>query len=196
MKPSAAVISPAAGALRDDHVVTVRRLCSGDGDAVQAFVRALSPAAKRMRFFAAVRELAPWQIERMTNGTDRQDVSFAAFRRHESDPRILALAECVATEGEGEFGLAVADDCTRQGLGRKLLELLLAHAAQAGLSALAGLVLPENEPMLALAAALGFHFLDAEDGLIRVWRPLAAVKAFTWHHFVGGMARNREVALS
>jgi RimJ/RimL family protein N-acetyltransferase len=196
MNSSALATHRATIALRDGRVVSVRRLRSGDADAVQAFVRALSPAARRMRFFAGIRELAARQIERMIAGTDRGDVTFAALEATSLGPRIVAVAECVVIEDEGEFAVMVADDRTQQGLGRALVEMLLAHAARAGLRALGGIVLPDNEPMLALAAALGFHFLDAEDGLIRVHRSIAAAGASGWRGLARSGARHAEVALS
>jgi len=58
----------------------------------------------------------------------------------------------------------VADAWQGRGLGRALMELLIARARARGYSRLVGNVLAVNAPMLGLAASLGFtHAMDPED---------------------------------
>jgi acetyltransferase len=71
-----------------------------------------------------------------------------------------------------EFALAVADDWQGLGLGRRLLQTLLAAARVQGLDMLYGDALRDNAPMLALTRSMGFarqtHPDDAR--LVRVHR--------------------------
>ena len=71
---------------------------------------------------------------------------------------ILGVARLVTNPDNisAEFGIAVASDLHRRGLGRLLLTRLVEYARTRGLSELVGDVLRENVAMLALAAKLGF----------------------------------------
>jgi len=89
-----------------------------------------------------------------------------------------------------EFGIAVADEWQGLGLGlgRRLMQSLLAAARAQGLQTLYGDVLRDNQPMLALALSLGFtrqaHPDDAR--LVRVQRaPDAATGLRTPHPEAG-----------
>ena len=70
---------------------------------------------------------------------------------------------------EAEFAVAVADAWQRQGLARSLLCLLARHAARRGIRRLAGDVLVENTPMLALLRSLGgeLRWRAGEPGMVR-----------------------------
>jgi len=148
--------------LRDGRAAAVRPALPADGAAVQRFVRELSPLARRRRFLGAVAELAPGQLDRLTRVRDPRDLALVALSANAGMPRIVAMAQ-YATEdpGAAEFAVVVADAWQRQGLGARLLELLLERAILAGLRVMNGFVLAENGPMLALATKLGF--VSAED---------------------------------
>lgn len=144
--------------------VHIRALQEADVERVQAFVGRLSPQARRDRYFSAIRELAPRQLARMTRGTDRHHLNLGAFQGE----MLVALAEYAG----GEFGVVVADAWQGSGLGRALMQRLLAHAERHSEPALHGLVRESNRAMLHLAASLGFHAQrDADPELLRVHLP-------------------------
>ena len=58
-----------------------RRLTQQDGARVQAFVRGLSPRSRHERYFSAIAELPPRELERTTRRSDPRDASLAAFGR-------------------------------------------------------------------------------------------------------------------
>lgn len=161
--------------LRDGRAAVVRSVRPDDAEAVQRFVRALSPAARRRRFFGAIAELSPAQLDRLTVVRDPRDASLVALSAHAGEPRIVAMAQYAADDSPAaEFALVVADDWQGQGLGARLLGMLVARAAEAGLRAMTGSVLVENGPMLALAATLGFTVSPGADRhVVSVARPLA-----------------------
>jgi acetyltransferase len=168
--------------LRDGRAVVVRSAKRADGEAVQQFVRELSPLARRRRFFGALSELSPAQLERLTGAQNPRALSLVALSAHAGEPRIVAMAQ-YATEdpGAAEFAVVVADAWQRQGLGARLLELLLGRAAEAGVQVMNGYALAENAPMLALAARLGFALTDDRDpGLVRLERPLPPSRGARW----------------
>jgi acetyltransferase len=150
--------------MRPDLVI--RRLTQHDGARVQAFVRGLSPRSRRERYFSAISELVPRELERTTRRPDPRDASLAAF----DGEALIALAECAG----GEIALVVADAVQGSGLGRELMQRLLDHARGAKLTVLHGLVREGNRAMLRLAASFGFRPGPSGDpDLVRVELALA-----------------------
>jgi acetyltransferase len=158
-----------------DRRHAIRELRSEDTDAVQAFVRRLSPESRRRRFFAPISELLPSQLARVTRGGP-DDVNLGAF---DGAGRIVGLAQYVVERDTGaEFAVVVDDALQRGGLGERLVGLLIERAREGGVGALHGLVQNDNWPMLGLAAKLGFELLgDPDPRLLRVERSLAEAHA-------------------
>lgn len=139
----------------------LRRLGPADAGRVQGFVRTLSPQTRRERYFSAINELSPRQIERMTFGGSARDLSLGAFKQEE----IVAIAEYA----DGEFAVVVADAWQGLGIGEALMLRLLEHARERRLPSLHGLVHGGNRAMLRLAGRLGFRSArDADPGFVRV----------------------------
>ena len=146
--------------------IVFRALAPHDAARLQQFVRALSPRSRRERYFSAIRELTPRELERTLRAPGAHDVSLAAF----DDDALVALAECA----QGEFALVVADAWQGSGLGRELMQRLLDHARRARLPALYGVVREGNRALLRLAASFGFRAArDADPDLLRVELSLA-----------------------
>ena len=146
--------------------LTFRPLAPDDAARLQRFVGELSPRSRRERYFSAIRELTPRQLERTLRTPDRGAVSLAALQGDD----VVALAECA----EGEFALVVADAWQGLGLGRALMERLIRHARVARLPGLHGIVRTGNRAMLRLAASLGFRAArDPDPDLLRVELALA-----------------------
>jgi acetyltransferase len=163
-------------------VALVRRARPADREAVQRFVRELSPLARRRRFFGAVAELSPAQLDRLTAVQDPRNLSLVALSVNAGEARVVAMAQYASADSEpAEFGVVVADDWQRQGLGERLLEMLLARAAEAGVRAMSGAVLAENGPMLALAVKLGFAVAEDRDpDLVQLGKALPPARRAAW----------------
>lgn len=141
--------------------VLIRALGPQDAARVQDFVRGLSPRSRRERYFSAIRELTPRQLERIMRVLDPRDVSLAAFE----GAALIGLAECA----RGEIAVVVADAWQGAGLGRELMQRLLEHARRTSLPVLHGLVRGGNRTMLRLAASFGFRAArDADPELVHV----------------------------
>ena len=153
---------------------SLRPVRPSDAPFVQHFVRELSPAARRRRFFAACSELSPAQLDRMTRLEPPEGLALAATCVGAVAPRIVGIAQYALTgPALAEMAVVVADDWQRHGLGESLLVALLDHAARSGIANAHGLVLAENEPMLMLAAKLGFSVCEhADERLLSIEKPL------------------------
>jgi acetyltransferase len=148
------------------HKLSIRRLTRQDAALVQAFVRGLSPRSRRERYFSAISELPPQELERTTRRSDPLDASLAAFDGN----ALVALAECAG----GEIALVVADPLQGLGVGRELMQRLLDHARGASLPVLHGLVRDGNRAMLRLAASFGLRTGPSGDpDLVRMELALA-----------------------
>ena len=164
--------------LRDGREVALRPANRADGSSVQQFVRGLSASARRSRFFAPVRELSPDQLERVIRSCLPDALAIVAETTDERSARIVALAQYAACEPpEAEFAVVVGDAWQRQGLATQMLATLADHALEGGLTALTGLVLDDNWPMLSLLARHGCELTqDAYAHTIRAALPVHTLR--------------------
>lgn len=181
--------------LADGRRVAERPVLPQDAALEQALVRGLSAEARYQRFFAPIRELPADWLAQLTQIDYRQQQAFIAETFVAGQPQAVAEARYVVDDdGQGgDFALMVADDWRCHGLGRRLLQLLIDSAGEAGLPALHGDVLATNRGMLTLAQRLGFRVTRHPDGgaqVLRVQRRLVeADAAAAWPTAPGPSAR-------
>lgn len=135
-----------------------------DAGAEQAFVAGLSPIARFRRFHFGLNELPAALLRSFVSADQQTHVALVA--ETVDDVRIVADARYVldGTARTGEFAIAVADEWQGLGLGRRLMQRLVAQARRDGLARLCGDVLADNEPMLALLRRLEARLApDPED---------------------------------
>lgn len=155
--------------------VTLRQIRPDDAAKLQGFVRALSPASRRLRFHAALNELSESTLQTLTCVDQRAHVAFVLTVREQGTERIVGEARyAVSNDREtAEFGIAVADAFRGLGLAERLLAALIDAARAAGLRWLIGEVLAGNTRMLAFMRRCGFAAATCGDltpELVRVER--------------------------
>jgi acetyltransferase len=152
---------------REGPRVTLRPIRPEDAEMEQAFVKRLSSESRYFRFMDTLRELTPLMLVRFTQIDYDREMAFVATVPAEGGVETeVAVARYVANpDGEScEFALVVADDWQGRGLGRRLMEQLIAVARARGLRSMLGHVLAENRGMLELARKLGFVIGDSGEG--------------------------------
>lgn len=149
--------------LGDGRRVTLRPLDNDDGAALyRFFFSCLSFRARLLRFHGAINHLPPSALHEMTTQVPGRHVALAALpATPDGLPRLLAEARYVVQDdGEAEFAVAVADPWQGQGLGRALVQRLIAHARAHGIPVLHGVAFPGNERLFRLMESLGAELRD------------------------------------
>ena len=195
-EPGPVTTLPKTVRLRDGRSCLIRLIAPGDADRLQHFVRGLSEESAHQRFFAAIHQLSPAQLQRFTASSDPMDFAVIALARNlnrdldfeSADAPIAGTARCLRasaadSHGNGtsgassgakavEFAVTIADAWQGAGLGRLLLTELIALARQRGVGVIQGEALSENTRMLDLARRLGFTVradpTDARASLLRL----------------------------
>ena len=150
---------PIEAKLRSGIRVIIRPIEPEDAEREQAFVRGLSPESRYFRFMNTLRELSPQMLERFTHPDATREIALVALTGEGSSAQQIGVARCALMPGSNasEFALVVADAFQGQGLGRLLMQALLTAAKARGLKRIEGLVLNNNQRMLALMHSLGFE---------------------------------------
>lgn len=146
--------------------VTLRPIRPEDAEMEQAFVKSLSAESRYFRFMDTLRELTPQMLMRFTQIDYDREMAFVATVQAQARELEIGVARYVANpDGEScEFALVIADDWQRRGLGRRMMEQLIAVAHASGLRSMIGHVLAENRGMLSLCQQLGFAIADSAEG--------------------------------
>jgi acetyltransferase len=145
---------------RDDNSVTVRRMRVADAAMHDEFIASLGPDDLRFRFGSRIDAVPDAGLHDVARVDHDRHVTFVATAQAR-DGRCAIVGEArlhgPANDGRAEFAIAVHPDFQRRGLGRAMLEQLVAFCRARSVGLLYGLVDPTNAGMLALARKLGFE---------------------------------------
>lgn len=163
----------------DGRVMTVLATSDDDAGRICSLYDALTFEDRRRRFFSAFRPDSEWCHEWATVG-QRGGFGVVAVVTDAADADTVAAGSGVAGEvvageagyamrsdGDGDFAITVAHDW-RGWLGPYLLDVLVRHAANAGVANLQADVLLENAPMLSVLRLRDPVALGHDDGTVRL----------------------------
>lgn len=138
--------------------VTLRPLQPGDAEIERRFVTGLSERTRYNRLLGGARKITDEYIRSLIEVDQRRDTALAAVTMLDRAELIIGVARYVVdADGRAcEFALVIADAWQGRGVGRRMLEKLVAVARARGLAEIYGDVLSTNRPMLELARRLGF----------------------------------------
>ena len=185
--------------LLHDRRVTMRSIASADAGALMDFYAALSPEARQQRFFHFHQVRADEAQHMATIEARGCGVALVAV---DDDSSIVADARCVrgndTTEhAVGDLAIVVRDDYQGLGLGRLLLDRLIAAAAQAGITTVVAELFGSNAPMRRLLSRYRFTIVNRDglslvegrlsaDSRVPAWpadttRPRVLIEAGSWY---------------
>ncbi len=151
--------------------VTLRPIRPEDALMERDFINGLSARSRYLRFLYPLAEGTPDMLARFTQIDYDREMALVAVRTVAEREEEIGVARYTTLPGgeSCEFAIVVADAWQGQGLGRRLLEALIAVARERGLKTMHGVALPENPRMLALVRSLGFA-VDPDPGDPRLMR--------------------------
>ena len=141
----------------------IRPIRPADAAEHDAFFHRLSPEDIRLRFFAAVRELTPEQLDKFTRLDYDRDMAFIAVR--EKTGQTVGVARLVREVDQlvAEFAVIVQHEFQGRGLATHLMLRLLSWAPLHGVREVVGEILAGNVGMIDLARDLGFRLRHLPD---------------------------------
>lgn len=158
----------------------IRPIRPEDAPALVRLFHRLAPEDVRMRFFAPIRELPPRQLARFTQiDYDREMALVLEAPDWESRAEILAIVRLSADPDNrrAEFAALVRSDHQGRGIGRLMMEQLIAYARARGIGELVGDILEDNRRMLGLVRRLGFAVAPVGPGVARATLRIYADRA-------------------
>lgn len=144
--------------LTDGRALTIRPIRPEDAEAERAFVRDLSPQAKRFRFMGTINELSAEMLARFTQIDYRSEMALVAVIGEGADTEQIGVARYIINPDRRscEFAIVVSDKVQHQGIGTRLMKALMDAARDHGMIVMEGTVLEDNASMLHLMEELGF----------------------------------------
>jgi GNAT superfamily N-acetyltransferase len=177
-----------------DFRLALRPARSSDGDALQAYVRGLSPDSRYNRFLGAVNELPALELARTLAANGRDTLTLLLTSTAGDRETVVGEARVALScaKRAGEFSMSIADDWQHLGVGSALLEEIERKAAADGIEVLFGDTLRTNDGMIGLARAHGFRLGPGfEPRLVRIEKRLEDtapdLPCRKWSEIAGGV---------
>ncbi len=156
--------------IRDGRLLRLRPIRPQDGQAYRALLANMSPRDLYLRFCSRFGDHAgegvpSAMLAKLIHIDYDREMTFVASLPDEGDEAICGVVE-ITTSGnrqEAEYSILVRSDMQGVGLGRLLMETMVAYCRHRHLRIVYGLVLKENEGMLGLAHKIGFIEYEYED---------------------------------
>jgi acetyltransferase len=148
------------------QAISIRPMRPEDLDIETEFVAAWSAETRYNRMFSAGTFTSPERLKQITRIDYARDMALIATLMLDDREVQIGVARYVLREDgrSCEFALAVADAWQHRGIGRALMQQLMAGAAAAGIETMVGDVLSSNAPMLHFMRSLGFSVKTAAEG--------------------------------
>ncbi|WP_312980370.1 GNAT family N-acetyltransferase [Atlantibacter sp.] len=155
--------------LKNGQTCLFRPILPEDEPELRRFISQVTKEDLYYRYFSEINEFTHEDLANMTQIDYDREMAFVAVFSHEGQEQILGVTRAISDPDnvDAEFAVLVRSDLKGLGLGRKLLEKLIAYTRDHGLERLNGITMPNNRGMVALARKLGFAVdIQLEDGIV------------------------------
>ena len=154
--------------LAGNYRLRLRLLQSTDKQKLAEGFQRLSTESRYRRFFNYKRTLTPEELQYFTEFDGLNHLAIGAFELNEAgvEGAVVGVARFIRSPDRvdrAEFALVVSDNRQGLGLGRLLLERLLAAAAARGITGFQGYLLAESTPMQRLINRVCKEVLFSRD---------------------------------
>ncbi len=156
--------------LRDGRPVLIRPIRPEDEPLLKEMMPGLSEETLRVRFFVVPAEFTHMMLMKFCNVDYDREIAMVVELTEDGKRKIIGGGRLIIepdTES-GQFALLISDNFQKQGIGEKMLDVVIGIAQDRALHEVYGVVLSENSKMLGLAAKMGFKPRRLPDGITRV----------------------------
>jgi RimJ/RimL family protein N-acetyltransferase len=156
--------------------VLIRHIEPDDKPRLAEGLRRLSEETIHKRFLAAKPRFTAAELRYLTEVDGHNHIALVAVLAGDPD-QLVAVARCVRlpeAPDTAEFAVVVGDPLQRQGLGRRMTELLAEEARAAGIRRFAATMLGDNRAAQRLMATFARGLEDMRGGVREVVVDLAA----------------------
>lgn len=158
--------------MKTGRKVHIRPIRPEDEGNHHIFISRLTPEDIRFRFFGLVDNLPHTQMARLTQIDYDREMAFIAIGKDEhKQDETLGVVRIVATKDNtiAEFSIVVRSDLKATGLGKELMNKMIAYCKSRQTKVLVGQVLSENSRMIRFVEGLGFKRTGRpEPGVVEV----------------------------
>ncbi len=156
--------------LRDGTPVTIRPIRAEDEPLLREMMPDFSEETLRVRFFIVPTEVTHMMLMKLCNVDYDREMAMVVEVTEDGKRKIIGGGRLIVEPDtqSGQFALLMLDSVQKQGLGEKMLDVLIGIAQDKHLREIYGIVLSENSKMLGLAARMGFKSQRLPDGITRV----------------------------
>ncbi|TNV20112.1 protein lysine acetyltransferase [Buttiauxella sp. B2] len=155
--------------LKNGEQCLFRPILPEDEPLLQQFISLVTKEDLYYRYFSEINEFTHEDLANMTQIDYDREMAFVAVRQYNGNNEIIGVTRAISDPDniDAEFAVLVRSDLKGLGLGRRLLEKLIAYTGEHGLQRLNGITMPNNHGMVSLARKLGFDVdIQLEDGIV------------------------------
>ncbi|QAZ44247.1 bifunctional acetate--CoA ligase family protein/GNAT family N-acetyltransferase [Mesorhizobium sp. Pch-S] len=154
----------------DGMAFHIRPIAPADAALYPQFLAKISPDDLRLRFLAPRKNFPDQMLKRLTQLDYDRDMAFAVLEKDTGMLAAIGRLCCDPDHTSGEYALLVRTDLQGHGVGWHLLSQIVDYARAERLARIEGIVLNENQKMLAMCREFGFSVahLPNEPGLSAV----------------------------
>lgn len=161
--------------LKNGEQCLFRPILPEDEPLLRQFISLVTKEDLYYRYFSEINEFTHEDLANMTQIDYDREMAFVAVRQQNGSSEIIGVTRAISDPDniDAEFAVLVRSDLKGLGLGRRLLEKLIAYTLEHGLQRLNGITMPNNRGMVSLARKLGFDVdIQLEDGIVSLTLPL------------------------
>lgn len=161
--------------LKNETRCLFRPILPEDEPQLRRFIGRVTKEDLYYRYFSEINEFNHEDLANMTQIDYDREMAFVAVQSDAGTDIILGVTRAISDPDnhDAEFAVLVRSDLKGIGLGRRLLEKLIAYSRAQGTRRLNGITMPHNQGMIALARKLGFQVeIALEDGVVNLSLPL------------------------
>ncbi|PKH21932.1 protein acetyltransferase [Enterobacterales bacterium CwR94] len=155
--------------LKNGEQCLFRPILPEDEPALRRFIGLVTKEDLYYRYFSEINEFTHEDLANMTQIDYDREMAIVAIRHGDEGEEIIGVTRAIsdADNVDAEFSVLVRSDLKGLGMGRRLLEKMIAYTREHGLEQLNGITMPHNRGMVTLARKLGFHVdVQLDEGIV------------------------------